>query len=543
MEPGISLMKKLSVITLKILTIVVGASILLCTALFFVGFYQFDRQFDRQYRTTMISIAKTARDSLNADLFPKYLETSLPDGSWYAVHDILQRLVNDFELNLMYVSYVEPPDYTRIHYIYNPVRTGSKYKEFPLGHFEVYKQPIYNNSVKRVFEKGETIVRNTLNTRTGAHITANIPVRNHLGKVVAVLGAQKSVAEFAKVRQNYFFWTLGIELVFILIYIVLLSSYFRKTFIRPIVSITREAQRFAADSNHTSDILERVKNHDEIGTLAKSINKMENDIRDYITNLTKVTSEKERMNTELNIATSIQAGLLTTVPVQTEDVSIMASMIPAKEVGGDFYDYALLNEDHAVIIIADVSGKGVPAALFMAMGTTLLRDHVGMIQRENISFTGEVGEVNNLLCRHNEGGLFITAWIGILNTKTGRLTYIDAGHNPPLLKQDGRFAFIPKGKKGLPLASMEDFQYQKNEIYLKPGDRLILYTDGVTEAQNKEHQLYGEERFIKYAELHKDEPQQVFRDGLLEDLATFQDGCDQFDDITMLLLDYKAASV
>ena len=532
-------MKKLSVITLKILTIVVGASILLCTALFFVGFYQFDRQFDRQYRTTMISIAKTARDSLNADLFPKYLETSLPDGSWYAVHDILQRLVNDFELNLMYVSYVEPPDYSKIHYIYNPVRTGSKYKEFPLGHFEVYKQPIYNNSVKRVFEKGETIVRNTLNTRTGAHITANIPVKNHLGKVVAVLGAQKSVAEFARVRQNYFFWTMGIELFFIFIYIVLLSSYFRKTFIRPIVSITREAQRFAADSSHTSDILERVKNHDEIGTLAKSINKMENDIRDYITNLTKVTSEKERMNTELNIATSIQAGLLTTDPVQTEEVSIMASMTPAKEVGGDFYDYALLNEDHAVVIIADVSGKGVPAALFMAMGTTLLRDHVGMVQRENISFTGEVGEVNNHLCRHNEGGLFITAWIGILNTKTGRLTYIDAGHNPPLLKQDGKFAFIPKGKKGLPLASMEDFQYRKNQIYLKPGDRLILYTDGVTEAQNKEQQLYGEERFIKYAEQHKDEPQQVFRDGLLKDLAAFQDGCDQFDDITMLLLDYN----
>ncbi len=532
-------MKKISVITFKILTIVVGASILLCTALFFVGFYQFDRQFDRQYRTTMISIAKTARDSLNADLFPKYLETSLPDGSWYAVHDILQRLVNDFELNLMYVSYVEPPDYSKIHYIYNPVRTGSKYKEFPLGHFEVYKQPIYNNSVKRVFEKGETIVRNTLNTRTGAHITANIPVKNHLGKVVAVLGAQKSVAEFARVRQNYFFWTMGIELFFIFIYIVLLSSYFRKTFIRPIVSITREAQRFAADSSHTSDILERVKNHDEIGTLAKSINKMENDIRDYITNLTKVTSEKERMNTELNIATSIQAGLLTTDPVQTEEVSIMASMTPAKEVGGDFYDYALLNEDHAVVIIADVSGKGVPAALFMAMGTTLLRDHVGMVQRENISFTGEVGEVNNHLCRHNEGGLFITAWIGILNTKTGRLTYIDAGHNPPLLKQDGKFAFIPKGKKGLPLASMEDFQYRKNQIYLKPGDRLILYTDGVTEAQNKEQQLYGEERFIKYAELHKDDPQQVFRDGLLKDLAAFQDGCDQFDDITMLLLDYN----
>ena len=530
-------MKKLSVITLKILTIVVGASILLCTALFFVGFYQFDRQFDRQYRTTMISIAKTARDSLNADLFPRYLETSLPDGSWYAVHDILQRLVNDFELNLMYVSYVEPPDYSKIHYIYNPVRTGSKYKEFPLGHFEVYKQPIYNNSVKRVFEKGETIVRNTLNTRTGAHITANIPVRNHLGKVVAVLGAQKSVAEFAKVRQNYFFWTMGIELFFIFIYIILLSSYFRKTFIRPIVSITREAQRFAADSSHTSDILERVKNHDEIGTLAKSINKMENDIRDYITNLTKVTSEKERMNTELNIATSIQAGLLTTKPICTDTVSVMACMTPAKEVGGDFYDYSLLGDEHVVIIVADVSGKGVPAALFMAMGTTLLRDHVGMVRYENISFSGDVGEVNNVLCRHNEGGLFITAWIGILNTKTGHLTYIDAGHNPPLLMHDGKFAYVPLGKKGLPLAAMEDFPYKKNELYLAPGDRLILYTDGVTEAQDTKGQLYGEDRFRQYAEGHKEEQQKQFIDGLLDELSSFQK--DQFDDITVLLLDYK----
>ena len=536
-------MKKLSVITLKILTIVVGASILLCTALFFIGFYQFDRQFDKQYRTTMISIAKTARDSLNADLFPKYLETSLPDGSWYAVHDVLQRLVNDFDLNLMYVSYVEPPDYSRIHYIYNPVRQGSKYKEFPLGHFEVYKQPIYNNSVKRVFEKGETIVRNTLNTRTGAHITANIPVKNHMGEIVAVLGAQKSVTEFATVRQNYFFWTLGIELVFILIYIVLLSSYFRKTFIRPIVSITREAQRFAADSSHTSDILEKVKNHDEIGTLAKSINKMENDIRDYIANLTKVTSEKERMNTELNIATRIQAGLLPKEFIDRDNVAIRASMAPAKEVGGDFYDFAMLDDHHALAIVADVSGKGVPAALFMAMGTTLLRDHIALMLRSSTSLVDEVGLVNNILCRNNEGGLFITAWIGILNTQTGRLAYIDAGHNPPLVKQNGGdFAFIPRAKKGLPLASMEDFPYKLNEFFLKPGDRLFLYTDGVTEAQNKEQKLFGEDQLLEYAVSHQTEPQAQFMDGLGKALADFQSGCDQFDDITMLMLDYKAST-
>ena len=221
----------------------------------------------------------------------------------------------------------------------------------------------------------------------------------------------------------------------------------------------------------------------------------------------------------------------------------MASMTPAKEVGGDFYDYAVLNDDHVVIFIADVSGKGVPAALFMAMGTTLLRDHVGMVRRENVSFRGEIGEVNNVLCNHNEGGLFITAWIGILNTRTGHLTYVDAGHNPPLLKHNGTFAFVPKGKKGLPLAAMEDFQYQKNELYLDPGDRLILYTDGVTEAQNQAKELYGEDRFLRFAENHKTESQEQFMENILQDLSGFQKGCDQFDDITMLIMDYKSATV
>ena len=361
---------------------------------------------------------------------------------------------------------------------------------------------------------------------------------------MAVLGAQKSVTEFAKVRQNYFFWTLGIELFFIFIYIVLLSSYFRRTFIRPIVSITREAQRFAADSNHTSDILEKVKNHDEIGTLAKSINKMEHDIREYITNITQITSEKEKMNTELNIATRIQAGLLPKEAVENDNVSIMASMTPAKEVGGDFYDFCKLDDCHYMVCVADVSGKGVPAALFMAMGNTLLRDHIVLLIRNSTSLASEIGLVNNILCRHNEGNLFITAWIGVLNTTTGRLAYIDAGHNPPLIKQgDGSFAFSPKAKKGLPLASMENFPYQKNDIYLKPGDRLFLYTDGVTEAQDKAQQLYGEEKLLEFAASHeKDEPE-AFLNGLSAELADFQSDCDQFDDITMLIMDYKSATI
>ena len=271
--------------------------------------------------------------------------------------------------------------------------------------------------------------------------------------------------------------------------------------------------------------------------------KIKRNIQDYITNLTKVTSEKERMNTELNIATGIQAGLLRKDFIEENTVSIRASMTPAKEVGGDFYDFSMLDDHHALAIVADVSGKGVPAALFMAMGTTLLRDHIALMLRSSTSLVSEVGLVNNILCRNNEGGLFITAWIGILNTQTGRLAYIDAGHNPPLVKQNGGdFAFIPRAKKGLPLASMEDFPYNLNEIFLKPGDRLFLYTDGVTEAQNKEQELFGEDQLLQYAISHQAEPQAQFMENLIKALADFQSGCDQFDDITMLMMDYKAAT-
>ena len=534
---------KIPVLTLKIVSLIAVASIVLSTVLFFVGFTQFEKQFDRQYKSHILSIAHTAREFLNADLFEEYLKTNKPDGSWYAVHDVLQKMVNKFDLDLMYVSCVEPPEFTKIHYIYNPVRPAGRFKEYPLGYTENYVQKKYNESAHRIFEKGEELVRHTPDAKSGPHITANIPVRNSIGAVVAMLGVRLSTQEFVDVRQSYIRWTILTEGFFLLLYIIFFAYYYRKQFIHPILAITQEAQRFASDSSRISDITCIVKNRDEIGTLAQSVHKMEEDIQNYITNLTKVTSEKERMNTELNIATGIQAGLLPKEFIDRDNVSIRASMTPAKEVGGDFYDFAMLDDHHALAIVADVSGKGVPAALFMAMGTTLLRDHIALMLRSSTSLVDEVGLVNNILCRNNEGGLFITAWIGILNTQTGRLAYIDAGHNPPLVKQnDADFAFIPKAKKGLPLASMEDFPYKLNEIFLKPGDRLLLYTDGVTEAQNKEQKLFGEDQLLEYAVSHQAEMQAQFMEGLIKALADFQSGCDQFDDITMLMMDYKAAA-
>lgn len=543
MEQRMKHLKKIPVITLKIVSLITVGSMILCAIMFFIGYNQFEDQFVRQYNANIIAVAHSARAVLNADLFEEYLKTNKPDGSWYAVHDILQKFVNQFNLNLLYVSCVEAPEFNIIHYIYNPVRAGTKYKEYPLGYTEEYKHKRYNEAARAIYTEGKEIVRQSTSSKGGTYMTANVPVRNSMGAIIAMLGVQMSTQEFTDAKKAYIRWTLMAEGFFLLVYLIFLIIYYRKQFINPILSITNEAMRFASDSSRISDITKKVKNRDEIGTLAHSVYQMEKDIQDYIKNITQITSEREKAITELNIATRIQAGLLPTVSIDNDNVAIQASMHPAKEVGGDFYDYAMLDECHALAIVADVSGKGVPAALFMAMGTTLLRDHVAVMVRNSTKLAEEIGLVNNVLCCHNDADLFITAWIGILNTKTGRLAYIDAGHNPPLIKQDGKFGYIPRAKKGLPLASMEDFPYTMNELYLKPGDRLFLYTDGVTEAQNKEKELYGEEALLKFAGDHQNDEPGAFLGNLFKELSDFQSGCDQFDDITMVIMDYKGKTI
>ncbi len=269
---------------------------------------------------------------------------------------------------------------------------------------------------------------------------------------------------------------------------------------------------------------------DELGHIGNSINQMVDSLK-----------EKERISAELSIATDIQANMLPNIfpPFPEHDeFSIFATMEPAKEVGGDFYDMYMVDQKHLAIAVGDVSGKGVPAALFMVIAKILMKNHAQSGLEPNEVFT----RMNHSLCEGNDTGYFVTAWMGVLNLETGELHYANAGHTPPLLRQkDGTFHYV-KNRPGLVLGAMDGMKYKLGTMHMDPGDRLFLYTDGVTETMNEANELYGPDRLADYLTQHGGDDIYDLLLNLRQELADFAGTAAQFDDITMLLMEFRKAA-
>ena len=265
---------------------------------------------------------------------------------------------------------------------------------------------------------------------------------------------------------------------------------------------------------------------------------MTDELKSYIDNLTKTTAEKERIETELSVAARIQAGILPkTLPARSE-FDLFAFMQPAKEVGGDFYDFYFLDENHLMITVADVSDKGVPAALFMVACKTLLKDCALLLGTvEQLSEI--VARTNDRLAEANEEGMFVTAFTGVLDVETGEFVYVNAGHNPPLVRKNGIFAFLPIAKSPM-LGVMKGMDFPAERLTLEPGDMIFLYTDGVTEAMNEKQELFGEERLQEtLAEQPKERTAAEILEAVRGAVESHADGAEPNDDVTMLGLVFK----
>ena len=324
-----------------------------------------------------------------------------------------------------------------------------------------------------------------------------------------------------------------VAIALIILFINYFSKRFANTLTKPIISL-QDGVREIADGNLNLKL--NIHTGDEIEGLGLSVNKMAVDIKDYITHLQTVTIEKERIGAELDVATKIQASMLPCIfppfPDRAE-FDIYASMEPAKEVGGDFYDFFLIDDNTLAVVIADVSGKGVPAALFMVITKTLIKNNAQLGKSPKEVFEA----VNNQLCENNEAVMFVTAVLGYLDIPTGKFAFVNAGHNPPLLCVDGQLNWL-KAKAGFVLAGMEDMIYQQHEILLQRGDKLFLYTDGVTEAMNKENKLFSDLRLFEAASNNCDLPPHEFCRSIKHEVNKFAEGQEQADDITMLALRY-----
>lgn len=345
---------------------------------------------------------------------------------------------------------------------------------------------------------------------------------------------------------NYIYLVLGITINLLYGIAILFLWYVERNITTPVERLSYLTELYAKQEHghegglaHLRKLCDTIPQGDEIGALAVSFRNMMGEIDDYMVNLAAVTADKERIATELNVATQIQASMLPCIfpafPERTE-FDIYATMMPAKEVGGDFYDFFLVDHDHLAVVMADVSGKGVPAALFMVIAKTLIKNQAQLGHSPAEVFTA----VNTQLCENNEAGLFVTSWMGILDVKSGEFTYVNAGHNPPLLKRaDGAFEYL-RARPGFVLAGMEGIRYRQASLTLQPGDMLYLYTDGVTEATDANNELYGEERLLQCVNrCSSDDPQQLLP-AVKADIDRFVGDAPQFDDITMLSLKIKS---
>lgn len=254
----------------------------------------------------------------------------------------------------------------------------------------------------------------------------------------------------------------------------------------------------------------------------------------------KLVAEQERIKSELAIATKIQVGCLEndfSSFNELKDVYVTADMRPAKEVGGDFYDVFMIDDTHLCFAIADVSGKGVPAALFMSMAKIHIKNYASLgLPLDEVAF-----RVNNQLCYKNEEGMFVTAFICVLDLDTNEMKFINAGHNPPFLMKNGEEFVMLKPKANLVFGMMEEVPYQEQSLMLEKGDVIYLYTDGVTEALNADEELFGEERLAKALNAYRDEMDEAdaFMKHIYEEVDAFANGVSQADDITMVCLSRK----
>ena len=269
---------------------------------------------------------------------------------------------------------------------------------------------------------------------------------------------------------------------------------------------------------------------------SQEFSSLSDDINSTVTTLKRYIAEAAaRIDKELEYAKQIQLSALPTNFPEGEDYSIYAQMIAAKEVGGDFYDYYKLSDKTVAFLVADVSGKGIPAAMFMMTAKTIIKDLAESGMSVNDIFT----KANEKLCESNESGMFVTAWMGILDLETGKLQFANAGHNPPLLKRvNGEFEYL-RSRAGFVLAGVDGVRYRVNELTLSPGDRIFLYTDGVSEATSAENELYGEDRLLNFINQNSTLESLALLPALKANIDEFVGEAPQFDDITMLVCDYK----
>lgn len=506
------------------------------------GIVRFTRAFDEVYSKTTYHMAYTAASLVNGDHIEEYLQGEETE-EYARTKRILDGYCRRMSVSLIYVIDVDQSDYGTFVSVFNSVDNTvdeSHYEEWEIAHKRDTTNDEYRQKYQELYEKKAeyaTIYRLNPGNNLHPHITTIVPVMNSDEDVAALLCIQRPFRELQSAIGG--FMVPIVVTVFILAVLAsrLAAKYLRKWVFIPIRKVSEEASRFAKE-NTKGEELGEISKFEEIAALSRSIDKMETEMVDYVDNLTTITAEKERIESELSFAKKIQASSLPSVfPafMDRTDFDIYASMTPAREVGGDFYNFRLVDDDHLAMWIGDVSDKGVPAALFMMSVNIVIdnRTSMGGTPAEIMAF------VNNNICEHNSADLFVTIWLGIHEFSTGKLTFVNAGHEEPTVYHKGGAFELYKTKHNLAVGVMPGVEYTDYEIQMGKGDKLFVYTDGVPEATDRNDKMFTTSRMLEALNRHRDEAPEEILKGVYDSVGDFVGDRDQFDDLTMLGFELK----
>ena len=495
----------------------------------FAGSVIFNRAIEKQYNDKGYMVAELILNEIDHDKVAQYAKTWAEDDYYQKMQRYLKKIKEISGAAYIYIAV--PYENKTMKYIYDSATFLGDSDPISASFDEIWKT--YTEGKR----PDSYLIRRS--KRYGFLTSSCLPVIDSNGNIAAVLFVDTYMDEVRSTLFKYVVNMIFISLMLLAFFIVSSSVYLNKRVINPLMVIRNNVKAFAHDRNLPGDELYSVTTRDELQELARSVFSMENEIVDHIENIKKITADKERISAELNIATKIQADMLPQIfpPFPDRDeFDIYATMTPAKEVGGDFYDFFFVDSDHIALVIADVSGKGVPAALFMVIAKTLVKNRA--INKGQYSPSEIIYDVNNQMCQGNDQELFVTMWLCIIELSTGKGIVANAGHEHPAVKRAGGKFELDVYKHSVAIAIFEGIRFTEHEFTLNPGDTLFVYTDGVTEATNDKMELFGNERLLEA--LNKD-PEANSKKLLLNvkrDIDTFVGDAPQFDDITMMSFKY-----
>ena len=478
------------------------------------------------------SIANT----LDLEKVRYYLNGGEKDEYFYQVQAHLETLQREAELRFLYIFY---PYSDGIAYIWD---TDDNYTSDINDHDPYNENEKANiDAVLNKYALSKTDLYQSDNEEYGRLITCYRPIcgDDKGNDLIAVVGADISQEETYDYLRIFEYRIIALVILAALVIALVLRFIISHQLVEPVKEISREAKTIVnnIDSDVEISYDSKFRNHDEIYDLGTSIKSLHHEIKDYIRELSSVTAEREKIGAELNIAGSIQRVFLPTDFPDTREYSLYALMDPAKEIGGDFYDFFHIDDAHLAIVAADVSGKGVPASLVMPISKTLIYDHIKTDRDLSVALT----HINDIMYIDDEESMFVTVFAGILDLSTGEFTYVNAGHEPPFISRGGGDFELVRLSPQVPLGFFGNIEYRTEKMQLEPGDRIFQYTDGVTDATPNSQSgiFFGMNGIEKSLKAHKDLPAKELLTAVKADVDSFQAGADQYDDVTMICLDFK----